>query len=254
MASRYPNTKKGFTIIEVMLFLAITGLMMIGIFAASKNSINNQRYSTAVTSFQSYFQDQYSAVQNVRNDRPADITCTSGAVSIGGAATGVGTGQCSIIGRMIVANSAKELASYPIYATRDVSKLSDSCENGTTNILSSGCANAVVNTNSSESDADSMYQLAWDTSMQAVAPGSAAISTLTLAIYRSPANGQLAMQWSHKSTTNMTQFLANLASGSVKICVNRSGWTTVPTMGIMIDASTIGSSNAVSRIAGGDGC
>jgi len=250
MASQYSKTKKGFTVIEVMLFLAISGLMMIGIFAASKNGINNQRYSTAVTELQSYFQDQYSAVQNVRNDRPNNTACTPGAVTVGGASTSVGTGQCSVVGRIIVANSSQRLVSYPIYATNDVSKLSAACEDGTNNILSSSCIYAVVNTNNS----DNGYQLAWNTSMQWPGSGGTAIGALSIAIYRSPANGQIAMQWSKKSTTNMAQFIAALSGGPVEICVNRSGWTTIPAMGMMIDTATIGSSNAVSRIAGGDGC
>jgi Tfp pilus assembly protein PilE len=248
MASQYSKTKKGFTVIEVMLFLAISGLMMIGIFAASKNGINNQRYSTAVTELQSYFQDQYSAVQNVRNDRPSNMTCVPGSVTVGGTSTSVGASQCSVVGRMIVANSSQQLVSYPIYATNDVSKLSAGCEDGSNNILSPSCTYAVVNTNDSND-----YRLSWDTSMQWPGNG-AAIGALSVAIYRSPANGQMAMQWSKQSTTNMAQFLAALDIGPVEMCVNRSGWTTIPTMGIMIDTTTIGSSNAVSRIAGGDGC
>ena len=47
---------RGFTIIEVMLFLAITGLLAVGVLATVGNSINVQRYRDAVVTLQTEVQ------------------------------------------------------------------------------------------------------------------------------------------------------------------------------------------------------
>lgn len=249
MTSVSSKQKEGFTIIEVMLFLAISALMMIGAFAAIKNSINNQRYSTAVSSLQSYFQTQYNQVINVRNDRTADLQCSAAGIASGGAASTPGTGICSIIGRYIRVNTAKQLISYPVYATRDVATLAIGCQTSDQQAFSAPCLNLAVNTNAADD-----YDLAWDTSLKNIKPGSAAITALSIFLYRSPLNSQVGMVWSTKNTTDMATLLANVNTGPVQVCVNQAGWTTAPTMGVQIDSASIGSSNAISRISGGSVC
>lgn len=56
------STKSGFSVIEVMLVLAITGLMLVGILGGSYTSITRQRYTDAVRSFAEYLRTNYSEV------------------------------------------------------------------------------------------------------------------------------------------------------------------------------------------------
>jgi len=64
MKKKYLNTKQdskdGFTLIEVMLTLAITGLMLVGIIGGSYTSIARQRYNDALNSFAEYLSRVYS--------------------------------------------------------------------------------------------------------------------------------------------------------------------------------------------------
>ncbi len=60
--------KKGFTLIEVTLFLGITGLLLIGVLASTWTSISEQRSNDIVQNFSDFLQTQYSAVANVQSN------------------------------------------------------------------------------------------------------------------------------------------------------------------------------------------
>ena len=55
-------TKSGFTLIEVMLFLAITGLLLIGVLGGTYSAIATQRYNDSVRSFAEFLRQIYSEV------------------------------------------------------------------------------------------------------------------------------------------------------------------------------------------------
>lgn len=54
----------GFTLIEVALFLAISGLLFVGIIAGTQNSIWNQRFHDSVQSYAEFLRSIYSQVSN----------------------------------------------------------------------------------------------------------------------------------------------------------------------------------------------
>lgn len=58
--------KGGFTLIEVSLFLAITGLLFLGVTIGVQNSIFQQRYNDSVQSFVEFLRTAYSKVENVQ--------------------------------------------------------------------------------------------------------------------------------------------------------------------------------------------
>lgn len=62
LASKKCDHKSGFTIIEVMLVLGLTGLLLIGILGTTFSSIAKQRYNDAVRSFAEYLRTVYSEV------------------------------------------------------------------------------------------------------------------------------------------------------------------------------------------------
>jgi type II secretory pathway pseudopilin PulG len=94
--------KAGFTIIETMLFLAITGLLIAAMLVGVGTSINNQRYRDSVTSLQSFLQSQYSSISNVQNDRDNSWKCDSSAISSQtGALQNRGQSNCVLLGRYI---------------------------------------------------------------------------------------------------------------------------------------------------------
>ncbi len=112
-----PQIKTGFTIIETMLFLAISGVLIAGLLVGVGSSINVQRYRDSVTSLRSFLQQQYSDVLNVSNDSIKN-DC------YGDNATDVLRGQsnCVILGRYITTSAAGDsLTSKMVIGYRDPS-------------------------------------------------------------------------------------------------------------------------------------
>lgn len=98
----------GFTIIEVMLFLAVTGALTIAILAGAGVQINQQRYRDSVSSLKSFLQAQYSEVTNVINDRGNDWQCgdTGVAEEVTNGGQPRGTTNCVILGRLITVDAS----------------------------------------------------------------------------------------------------------------------------------------------------
>lgn len=94
----------GFTIIETMLFLAVTGVLAAAILVGSGVAIGQQRYRDSVNSLKSYIQSQYSEVTNVVNDRDKRWTCNANGDVLEvneSAGQARGTSDCVVMGRFI---------------------------------------------------------------------------------------------------------------------------------------------------------
>lgn len=62
------RTRRGFTLVEVALFLAITAVIFVSIAVGTQNSIFQQRYSDAVQNFAEFLRSMYSQVSNVQSE------------------------------------------------------------------------------------------------------------------------------------------------------------------------------------------
>lgn len=103
------NTPKqsGFTIIEVMLFLAITGALMVGILIGSGLAIDRQRYRDSVDSLKGLFQDQYGQIANVINSEPRNSACSLDGTTLSfddseAAKQFRGTSDCLVLGKFML--------------------------------------------------------------------------------------------------------------------------------------------------------
>lgn len=98
--------KFGFTIIETVLFLGVTGLLIFGILAGTGNSISAQRYKDSVASLYAMLQKQYANVLTVENARNPDWKCDSGGISkpvSGGVSRG--KTECVLLGKLITSSN-----------------------------------------------------------------------------------------------------------------------------------------------------
>jgi type II secretory pathway pseudopilin PulG len=98
---------RGFTIIETLLFLAISGVLIIAMLAGVGVTIQIQRYRDAVETFKTLLQDQYSELASVKNEeRTSAWSCSSQAETIEGGSDTKERGQsdCVIMGRYVAIN------------------------------------------------------------------------------------------------------------------------------------------------------
>lgn len=99
--------QKGFTVIEVVLVLAISGLIMMGIMSNHSRQVNEQNYRDGVESFRDFLAGQFEDLDAVKNN--ANNGCTSPAAR--------GAGNCFYTGKYIEikpVGDQTELNAYPI--------------------------------------------------------------------------------------------------------------------------------------------
>lgn len=95
------SKRSGFTIIETLLFLSVSGILAAAIFVGVGSTINTQRYRDSVNSLQSFFQQQYSDVANVTNENSVNA-CKSGN-------NPRGQSDCEILGKYITTSDGQNL-------------------------------------------------------------------------------------------------------------------------------------------------
>jgi len=94
----------GFTIIEVILFLAISSALVIGLLATVGSTISRQRFTDSVTSTQAFLQSGYNETLNVINDRSSDACSVASGTTVvgsGAVATNRGASNCVVLGKAL---------------------------------------------------------------------------------------------------------------------------------------------------------
>ncbi len=237
MSNKYIS---GFTIIEVMLFLAISGALAIGILATSGAAINTQRYRDALNSFQSLIQHQYNETANVVNTREDSQACGSDA-----SATNRGASNCYIVGRVMVISGGKTIAISNVRG-----EISSEKEQG---LKSAANDLAALNeyTYRADTSTTEASELAWGTSV------SDAPATITILILRSPLSGTIRTfsydaklfealttdgQGKMESELDGAPILSDTYMKERTLCVDRSGLVNSPPLGVVIKVGASGAS------------
>lgn len=94
---------RGFTVIELMLFLGITGALFAALMFGVNSNITQQRYRDSVVSLNTLLQGQYSEVSNTRNERDNNWKCNEDGTIAQSPVEGEprGASACVILGRAI---------------------------------------------------------------------------------------------------------------------------------------------------------
>jgi type II secretory pathway pseudopilin PulG len=86
----------GFTIIEVSLFLAVSGLLLATLVFGTQRMIGQTRFSDSVNDLTAYIQSQYESVRsgvNLRSNDPTASLCDT--------SSGVGVNKCFLLGKVM---------------------------------------------------------------------------------------------------------------------------------------------------------
>lgn len=107
------KSRLGFTIIEVSLFLAISGLLFVGIAAGTGLNVARQRYNNAVEDYTEFLRRLYSQTEDVQNGREGSLDSRVTNCTVAGSAIKAldsrhtseeGRTNCAIYGKIAIFN------------------------------------------------------------------------------------------------------------------------------------------------------
>lgn len=217
------NNKNGFTIIELILFFGVAGMLTVAILAGSGMAVAQQRYRDSVHSLRGVLQDQYSEVANVINGRDDNLVCnSSGVISQSGAsASPRGTSEtCVVMGRFIQSYNpdssradGESLHIHPVIASMSGSP--DPSVASDTEAISEY-------TLSLQTSAYEERRLEWDSIAQIQGMSGAASHQFTLLILRSPLSGSILTYASSGSMVSSpgSMVVASNLQNDLMICVD----------------------------------
>lgn len=107
------NNERGFTIIEIILFLAISGALFAALMIGVSTGIAQQRYSDSVRSYKALLEGQYAAALNTANEPATKYGCNTTSKSVDSnirSSASLGTSPCVILGRAIqISNDGRQV-------------------------------------------------------------------------------------------------------------------------------------------------
>lgn len=222
----------GFTVIEVVLFLAISGAMAIALLAGVSTAIQRQQYRDAVHSFAGFLSDQYSKVLSVENDRRATDAC---ALSSRGSERG--QSDCVIVGRHVMKAAGQQR-----YVARTVIALRDGPASG------SGQWRYALSGDSAD------YDVPWG--VKTKLGGEAEEGPVTFLLLRRPENGDLVLRTASaiaQSVQDLTDLVGAHGQHDREICVYDDGWLQVERQSLFMKAHG-GSTEAFRLAAATEAC
>ena len=171
----------GFTIIETMLFLAISTLFTIGVIIGVGNSIGGQRYHDTITSLQSILQQQFSDVNN-EGHSTSSWSCVidaSGKPKLTNTVSSVPSGQseCIVLGKFISSGDGKTLNIKKVLGVASSAYFTD-------DINALFASKATITSVDSED-----YKLEWGATLKK--PSAGGVSNFSILILRSPISGDV---------------------------------------------------------------
>jgi type II secretory pathway pseudopilin PulG len=225
----------GFTVIELMLFLGITGVLFAALMVGVNTNITQERYREGVQAYSALLQDQYSEVTNTRNDRSDQWQCVSGAVApqpVNGEARG--TTSCVILGRAVqIQSDGTEVKTAAVIGIEPLQQ--DNASDIDTL--------AAYKPKLAESFGAATTTLDWQSSLATTDKKS---STASFLILRSPASGLLRVFASSSSLPGdlSTMITASAATTVIKNCVTGSTGL-LPTQSVSVDPRVSGPNGVI---------
>lgn len=223
----------GFTIIETMLFLAISCLLFVAILANTGNSVNVQRYHDSVYSLSSFLQKQLSDITNVNNDMIKNDCSTSvnvprgqsDCVILGSYITSSDNGQSIIVKKVIGTDSSN----YTV-ATDDI---------GIFKQFNIQVLQSSVNNDNVVAD---NYDLEWGVVLKNSKDNGSGVARFSILILRSPSSGVIRTfidnTSENKDDAKLRLMLDDMyAAQPARICVDSNGLFSGPMSAVLIHAS-----------------
>jgi type II secretory pathway pseudopilin PulG len=224
----------GFTIIELMLFLAVGAGLFAALMIGVNGNITQEHYRQSVLEYASLIQDQYSEVLNPRNDRDDNWKCQGGAVSEqqgGGVARG--TTNCVILGRAVQITDGSKIDTYAVIGNEP--SLANPLSDIDTILAYHPQLSIKFSTTSTTVD--------WQSTLATITGQQSAASYLIL---RSPASGLLKVfAYDQQLPADLSAIVSEAAAThQIKNCVEGSKGM-LPTQSVTVDPRVAGSNGVI---------
>ena len=230
------SSRRGFTIIETMLVLAITGLVASVVLVSIGSALRNEQYHSAVDQIYDYFQGQYSLSSAILNDRASDDECTSGGLTQAGNGLGRGTSSCYIVGKVIKSTDGTTIESYQAIALDDVADATKFPGEANKNPKT-----VLEDAHITQGRTVTTYDVRGESGVKLTKPNGTA-GAFTLLIARSPITGRIHTFVS--DARQETPQVSTMTEVDLKLCVNPDGLINVGIQqsGILVTKSAANSS------------
>lgn len=227
---------RGFTIVESVLFLGVTGVIMAVLLVGVGGTLNRERYKDATSSLQDYFRGQYNLVANVNNSRRATDVCQGGQIIIGGAAdSGRGTSDCTIVGRIIHSSpTGDKITSSQVYATVDAALITGTDDES---VLDA----ALLTANPTKET----YTLGWGTRVVKPRPDDTTVQGFSILIVRVPTSGLIRTYAMNQTNRTPAEVVGNaIPTTGLAMCVDNSMFVSgrVGRVGVLLAKDAVNSS------------
>lgn len=249
------SDSSGFTILEVILFLAISGVLLVALIAGVNVNINQERYKDSVNNFVASLQKQYVLATNITNARSAKWSCGNDLQPDTSADTARGTTECNIIGRLVTGDAeggkitVSNVVAYNINEENLASATSDI--DALTNDMTLA---ALSQTESTNPDDWQEIELGWGSTIKTVSGGVPKNGEFTMAILRSPLTGNVATYMSDQATDDWGAIVTpDNATRGLALCVTTPALIAIPNFAVTIAGASV-STAGVARATGVAGC
>ena len=232
----------GFTIIEVVLFVGISGFLIVGLMVGTSSTIARHRYDDSVQDMAEFFRSEYSAVVNPENIREIGSIIDRSECSIGGETSVSGTDDdsdgshrgrsaCLLYGRLITMgedsnNSDSIIRSYDVIG-RELSENEISEISGIEDALTKASLKLFTKDSASSSSAcayrivgEHQYRPQWEAVAQTTSSGGTPLRASVL-IVRSPVDGSIHTLFNNNVIKVQDAMTGSCTASSVNSLLNR---------------------------------
>ena len=230
---------RGFTVIEVMLFLAITGVIMATLLTGVSVGLNRERYHDAVSSFADFMRGQYNDTVNVNNSRPQTDVCGASGIIVGGGTTsspiaGASDG-CTVVGQLVTSSADGQTVGYQkLYATVDALTLPRNDSDTDTQILSDA---GLVADPKKET-----YNMGWSSRLVGAGSENNTPLRFSIVIVRMPTSGLVHTYVLREADKKPSEVIASgTTSTDYLMCVDTAGLTGTKAIGVVLQANAVNS-------------
>ncbi len=210
--------ESGFTIIETVLVLAVSGLVIAMVLVGIGNSLSHQRYTDAVSQSVDFFRGHYAVGGSTVNNRPDTQHCsTSGLSDTNPAdADALGASSCLLLGKLLRSTNGIDISVTQVIALND-----PSASSGPTPLPDS---QALLTANLQEGDVIDNYHMEWSSKL--LVPGTSNPAQFTIMIVRSPVSGTVHTFSANTGTARISELLSagDAAQVEKRMCVDHTGF------------------------------